>query len=69
MKKCKNCDNQIEDKYSICMDCNSKTKPESSNDLVIILNKLTDTLTKINWNLGAISKKMEEKHGGKHEKM
>ena len=36
MKKCKTCDNLIDDKYIVCMDCLSANKESSSKDSDVV---------------------------------
>ena len=49
MKECKNfkkCENKIEEKYTYCMDCNTKYAKDNA------LTEISKTLKQINWNLG-----------------
>ncbi len=51
MKKCKNfakCNNKIDEKYTYCMDCNTKFAKDNA------LTEISKTLKQINWNIGLI---------------
>jgi len=48
MGKCKGCNKLIDDKYSLCVECNIKSKQANSQD------ELIKIFTKMNWNLGRI---------------
>ena len=67
MKKCK-CGADIDDKYSMCLDCLGKTKQQNSN---ADNSEILKTLIHLNWNMGSIMKnqrlyylfKMSESYG------
>lgn len=49
-KKCKSCDNLIDERYEYCIPCINKIKQGNQNE------GLLKVITQINWNLGAMQK-------------
>ena len=49
-KKCKSCDNLIDERYEYCISCINKIKQGNQNEDII------KVITQINWNLGATQK-------------
>ena len=59
--ECENCGKSINSKYKYCLDCMNSYKSErkeeikeSNKDICERLDKIADTLEKMNWNFGML---------------